>query len=202
MANARRRHDVNDHRMVARAVHRIATFFVIARGHKLEPKSRNDVTTWQVRAPLFAALYALGYEDMSVSRLLAGEIGRAELMARIHVDHGDNVVEQFEFWMHYQGLLSVMNHCRVEPQSPGFMRELLDSLGNLASQLGIIDGLRTPIEGILSVLGRGTRVSSRRVELARGILIGRFTTAAEERLGLIEVIRAHPPEAYLSGRGS
>jgi len=179
-----------DDRKAGRAVHQLARFLFISQTHQIQPEQNNSVSTRRVRAPVSICLYALGYQDVPVRRLLAGVEGYAELLARLHVDYGEREVQLFHFWESYQTLLSLLNQGCTETQPGRFVRNQFIALEEWATQLDVASDLAPLLQPIRDELGRGVRLASARAAAARDLLVGSFTSAAEERLGLVEFLHA------------
>ena len=92
---------------------RRAQFTFIAEGHARDKSAAVQASALQVQAPVYVSLYALGYRDLTVRRLISGIDGHADLIARIRVDHGQHNVDVFRFWFIYQALVSLLAHAPV-----------------------------------------------------------------------------------------
>ncbi len=141
----------------------------------------------QLRSPVYASLYSLGYSDLCTSAVFSGADGYAKVAARLRVDYGDSALLMLYLWHDLQGILSNLTH--AADHGGGLVTELWDFVGRSIDSLDLTADLAPTLNAIRKLLhGHGS--VRKRAKKARDILINGLIPAINQRLGIHEYLRS------------
>jgi len=141
--------------------------------------------------PVYIALSALGYRDLCRRTVLKGRAGSAVVAARLRIDYGDSALSMFNLWGYYQALLSNLNH--TAQYGGGIVSNLVDLIETATIELGIATSVVDALGDIRSLIA-GRRISRRRAQAARQLLVGPIQTNLSAQIGLDERLRTDSVE--------